>query len=83
MGTIGGSGYDPVQTAPHGQGGHPQSAQVAPGGGLRAKRAGFDIVYCYAAHGMTAAIQFILKRYNDRTDEYGGSLENRVRLSVS
>ncbi|MGZ9165264.1 MAG: oxidoreductase, partial [Anaerolineales bacterium] len=25
-------------------------------------------------------IQFILKRYNDRTDEYGGSLENRVRL---
>jgi dimethylamine/trimethylamine dehydrogenase len=29
---------------------------------------------------MTAAIQFILKRYNDRTDEYGGSLENRVRL---
>ena len=47
---------------------------------LRAKRAGFDIVYCYAAHGMTAAIQFILKRYNDRTDEYGGSLENRVRF---
>ncbi len=29
---------------------------------------------------MSAAIQFILKRYNDRTDEYGGSLENRVRL---
>jgi dimethylamine/trimethylamine dehydrogenase len=29
---------------------------------------------------MTAAIQFILKRYNDRTDEYGGSLENRVRF---
>jgi len=47
---------------------------------LRAKRAGFDIIYCYAGHGMTAAIQFILKRYNDRTDEYGGSLENRVRF---
>jgi dimethylamine/trimethylamine dehydrogenase len=47
---------------------------------LRAKRAGFDIIYCYAAHGMTVPIQFILKRYNDRTDEYGGSLENRVRL---
>ena len=29
---------------------------------------------------MTAAAQFILKRYNDRTDEYGGSLENRVRF---
>jgi 2,4-dienoyl-CoA reductase-like NADH-dependent reductase (Old Yellow Enzyme family) len=47
---------------------------------LRAKRAGFDIVYCYAAHGMTAAIQFLLKRFNDRSDEYGGSLENRVRF---
>jgi dimethylamine/trimethylamine dehydrogenase len=47
---------------------------------LRAKRAGFDIIYCYAGHGMTTAIQFILKRYNDRTDEYGGSLENRVRF---
>jgi dimethylamine/trimethylamine dehydrogenase len=29
---------------------------------------------------MTAAIQFISRRYNDRTDEYGGSLENRVRF---
>src|SRR5207247_7381305 len=47
---------------------------------VRAKRAGFDIIYCYAAHGMSAAIQFILKRFNDRTDEYGGSLENRVRF---
>jgi dimethylamine/trimethylamine dehydrogenase len=29
---------------------------------------------------MTAAIQFISRRYNDRADEYGGSLENRVRF---
>jgi dimethylamine/trimethylamine dehydrogenase len=29
---------------------------------------------------MTVPIQFILKRFNDRSDEYGGSLENRVRL---
>lgn len=47
---------------------------------LRAKRAGFDIIYCYAAHNMTLAMQFLSRRSNDRTDEYGGSLENRVRF---
>ena len=47
---------------------------------LRAKRAGFDIVYVYAGHRMTLAHHFLLKEYNDRTDEYGGSLENRARL---
>jgi dimethylamine/trimethylamine dehydrogenase len=47
---------------------------------LRAKQAGFDIIYCYAAHNLTLAMHFLLRRYNDRTDEYGGSLENRVRL---
>jgi dimethylamine/trimethylamine dehydrogenase len=47
---------------------------------LRARRAGFDIVYCYAGHGMTVAMQFLMRRYNDRTDEYGGSLENRARF---
>ncbi len=47
---------------------------------LRAKKAGFDIVYCYAAHNLSLAMHFLLRRYNDRTDEYGGSLENRVRF---
>ncbi|MBI3957803.1 MAG: FAD-dependent oxidoreductase [Chloroflexi bacterium] len=47
---------------------------------LRAQRAGFDIVYCYAGHNMTLPMQLLLRRYNDRRDEYGGSLENRVRL---
>ena len=46
----------------------------------RAKAAGFDIVYVYAGHGMTLAQHFLLPRFNTRTDEYGGSLENRVRL---
>ncbi len=46
----------------------------------RAKRAGFDIVYVYAGHDMTILMHFLLTRYNQRTDEYGGSLENRVRL---
>lgn len=48
---------------------------------LRSRRAGYDIVYVYAAHGiMTLLYQFLLTRFNQRTDEYGGSLENRVRL---
>jgi dimethylamine/trimethylamine dehydrogenase len=47
---------------------------------LRAKQAGFDIIYCYAAHNMSLAMHFLLLRYNDRADEYGGSLENRVRF---
>jgi len=47
---------------------------------LRAKRAGFDILYVYAGHDLTLPMHFISRRYNRRTDEYGGSLENRVRL---
>ncbi|BAN50465.1 FAD-dependent oxidoreductase [Metapseudomonas resinovorans] len=47
---------------------------------LRAKRAGFDIIYCYAAHNLSILQQFLLPRYNSRSDQYGGSLTNRVRL---
>ena len=47
---------------------------------LRAKQAGFDIIYCYAGHTLSIAMFMLLKRYNQRTDEYGGSLENRTRL---
>ncbi len=47
---------------------------------LRAKQAGFDIVYVYAAHGFGAPYHFLSRRYNQRADEYGGSLENRARL---
>ena len=80
MGTIGASGYEPVQTRRMDKEDIRNVRKWHREAAIRAKRAGFDIVYCYAAHGMTAAIQFILKRCNDRTDEYGGSLENRVRF---
>ncbi|MEO0328136.1 MAG: FAD-dependent oxidoreductase [Pseudomonadota bacterium] len=46
---------------------------------LRAREAGFDIVYVYATHGYLLD-NFLDPRINTRTDEYGGSLENRVRL---
>ena len=48
---------------------------------IRARDAGFDIVYVYAGHEMTLAQHFMLPHLNRRTDEYGGSLENRVRLT--
>lgn len=47
---------------------------------LRARDAGFDIVYAYAGHDMSIPMHFMSKRHNQRSDEYGGSLENRVRL---
>ena len=47
---------------------------------VRAKRMDYDIVCLYAAHGFGAPQHFLSRRYNRRTDEYGGSLENRARL---
>ena len=46
---------------------------------MRAKDAGFDIVYVYATHGYLLS-NFLDPRMNTRRDEYGGSLQNRVRL---
>jgi dimethylamine/trimethylamine dehydrogenase len=48
-------------------------------GARRALAAGFDIVYVYAGMGYLP-YEFMLPEYNQRTDAYGGSIENRVRL---
>jgi dimethylamine/trimethylamine dehydrogenase len=79
MGITGGCGYEPGQTRAATKDDLKNVRRWHRNAAIRAKRAGFDIIYCYAAHGMTLAFH-LLSKYNDRNDEYGGSLENRVRF---
>ncbi|MGC3954255.1 MAG: FAD-dependent oxidoreductase [Propionicimonas sp.] len=48
---------------------------------LAAKNLGFDMIFLHFGHGWLPA-QFLSPRTNHRTDEYGGSLENRARFPL-
>ncbi len=50
-------------------------------GAYNAKRAGFDGVEIHAVHEGYLLDQFAISMFNQRTDEYGGSLENRLRFA--
>ena len=46
----------------------------------RSKEAGFDLICLYGAHGFGIFQHFLSRVTNHRSDEYGGSLENRARF---
>jgi 2,4-dienoyl-CoA reductase-like NADH-dependent reductase (Old Yellow Enzyme family) len=48
---------------------------------LRVKQAGFDIIELHCSHGYLLA-EFLSNYANKRTDDYGGTIENRARLPV-
>ena len=50
-------------------------------GAIRAKKAGYDGVEIHGAQ-LSLVSLFVSKKYNRRTDEYGGSEENRARFIV-
>ncbi|WP_341961103.1 NADPH dehydrogenase NamA [Planococcus maritimus] len=56
-----------------------ETVQAFRDGAIRAKKAGFDVIEIHAAHGYLIN-QFLSPLTNKRTDEYGGSSENRYRL---
>lgn len=49
---------------------------------VRSQQAGFDGVELHGAHGYLIC-QFLSSELNQRTDQYGGSLENRARVLMS
>jgi dimethylamine/trimethylamine dehydrogenase len=46
----------------------------------RALAAGYDVIYVYSGHNLSILHHFLSRRYNQRTDGYGGSIANRARL---
>ena len=80
--------YSTNETCPEGESGLAMNADemrfftdMLVKGVERLRRAGFDAVEIHACHGSVLS-EFLSPYWNKRTDEYGGSPENRVRLVV-
>ena len=73
--------YDPVQARAMDKADIANLRRWHRNAALRAQQADFDIVYVYAAHGYSILDYFLSRHHNTRGDEYGGTLENRLRLA--
>jgi len=71
---------DPVQARPLDRDGIRDLRRWYRNAFRRAREAGFDIVCLYGAHGFGILQHFLSRATNRRSDEYGGSLENRARF---
>ncbi len=56
-----------------------ETIQAFKDGAIRAKKAGFDVIELHGAHGYLIN-EFLSPLTNKRTDDYGGSAENRYRM---
>jgi dimethylamine/trimethylamine dehydrogenase len=74
------TGYDPVQARAMSKHDIAALRRWHRAAVRRSLQAGFDLVYVYAGHSLGGVHHFLSPRYNQRTDEYGGSLANRMRL---
>ena len=77
---VGGSAYDPVQARAMSKQDIRELRNWHRSAALRARKAGFDLIYVYAGHGISILHYFLSRHFNHRVDEYGGPTRNRVRL---
>lgn len=73
-------GYEPVQARMMSQQDIADLRRWHRNAVARSMKAGYDLIYVYAGHSFGGIEHFLSPRFNQRTDEYGGSARNRMRL---
>ncbi|MCR4434639.1 MAG: FAD-dependent oxidoreductase [Clostridiales bacterium] len=74
-------GREPIPTIAMDHAKIKETVEMYAAAAYRCKRAGFKMCMIHGGHGNLIS-QFSSPLYNKRTDEYGGSLENRARFTI-